>query len=75
MCDLLLIRDWIPLDLLGEFLSSLEFGDLLGLDLDLSTGLRIAAFAGSTLGNGECSETYEGNLATTFEGLGNGLDE
>jgi len=73
--DLLLCGCSGPLDFLREFLSCLEFSDLLGLDLDLSAGLRVAAFTGSTLGNREGTEANEGHLATAFQRLGHGLDE
>jgi hypothetical protein len=73
--DLLLFGCSGPLDFLREFLSCLEFSDFLGLDLDLSTSLGVTAFAGSTLGHGECTEANEGHLATAFQRFGHGLDE
>src|SRR5690606_21440526 len=59
----------------GEVGTGLELHHLLGSDLDLLTGLRVAAFAGSTLGDGESTEADEGNALAFLQCLGGAVHE
>src|SRR4030067_1840986 len=51
-------------------LASPELRNLCCRDADGLAGLRVSSLPGSSLGNGECPESYEGNLYSFLERLG-----
>ena len=55
------------LHFVAEVGTGFELHDLLGRDLDLFAGLRVAAFAGGTLGDAEGAEADEGHAVTFFQ--------